>query len=58
MTVEWLIKELKKAPNKKAEVILVVEDDEFEDISGGILSHILREGEGAENGQCELYAKG
>jgi hypothetical protein len=57
MTVKWLIKQLQEA-NPKDEVILVVEDVGMRQFSSGILSKVIRDGEGAERGKCEIYAKG
>lgn len=57
MNVETLIKELQKA-NPKDEVILIVEDIGMREVSGGICHKLIRSGEGAENGKCEVYGKG
>ena len=60
MNVETLIAELKKA-DPHDEVILIVEELD-EPLRGqvlrGISSNVIRSGEGARVGQCEIYAKG
>ena len=64
MNVETLIAELKKA-DPHDEVILIVEElDEpmhellHKQVLRGISSNVIRSGEGARVGQCEIYAKG
>lgn len=56
MTVEQLIAELKQV-NPKDEVFLIVEELEMEcSILRGICAKVIRSGEGARVGQCEIYA--
>ena len=57
MNVATLIKELKMA-QPYDEVILCVEHLRTEDRLSGISAKVIRAGEGAREGQCEIHGKG
>jgi hypothetical protein len=57
MKIKWLIKELQKA-NPEDEAILIVEEIGEANSLRGVICKVIRSGEGARNGQTEIYAKG
>ncbi len=56
MTVRWLMEKMRDV-NPNDEVIVTVEDVGTGEVSGGILSSVIRDGEGAARGHFEIYAK-